>query len=259
MNQSKDTIPAATVLICRDAPDGLETFMVVRHHQIDFASGALVFPGGKIADSDRDESVAVRCEGAGDDDAAMRAMKIGAIREAFEESGVLFARSNGSEGLVSGERTLTLDHYRKPLAAGELGIAEFLDQEDLVLACDRLHRCAHWITPKGMPKRFDTHFFLARAPEDQVAAHDGEESVDSVWISPEAALADAESGARTIMFPTRCNLMVLDESTTVDEAIEKARAREVVTVEPTVEQADGKVYVNIPAEAGYPLTREQIR
>ncbi|MCH7960196.1 MAG: NUDIX hydrolase [Candidatus Hydrogenedentes bacterium] len=259
MNQSNHIIPAATVLICRDAPDGLETFMVVRHHQIDFASGALVFPGGKIADSDRDPDVAARCEGAGDDDVAMRAMKIGAIREAFEECGVLFARSNGSGELVSGERAMTLDHYRKPLAVGELGMAEFLDQEDLVLACDRLHHCAHWITPKGMPKRFDTHFFLALAPGDQVAAHDGEESVDSVWISPEAALADAESGARTIMFPTRCNLMVLGESTTVDEAIEKARARGVVTVEPTVEQTDGKVYVNIPADAGYSLTRELIR
>lgn len=259
MNQSKDTIPAATVLICRDASGGLETFMVVRHHQIDFASGALVFPGGKIADSDRDPAVVARCEGIADDDAMMREMKIGAIREAFEESGVLFARSKGSEELVSGERTLKLDHYRKPLAAGEAGMAEFLDREDLVLACDRLHHCAHWITPRGMPKRFDTYFFLALAPLDQVAAHDGEESVDSIWISPETALADAESGARTIIFPTRCNLMVLGESKTVDEAIEKARAREVFTVEPTVEQTDGKVYVNIPAESGYPVTRELLR
>lgn len=259
MNQAKDIIPAATVLICRDAPGGLETFMVVRHHQIDFASGALVFPGGKIADSDRDAGVIARCEGADDDNATMREMKIGAIREAFEESGVLFARSKGSRELISGERTLKLDHYRKPLAVGEVGMAEFLDKEDLVLACDRLHHCAHWVTPAGMPKRFDTYFFLALAPEDQVAVHDGEESVDSVWISPETALADAESGTRTIIFPTRCNLMVLGESATVDEAIDKARTRGVVTVEPTVEQTDGKVYVNIPADAGYPVTRELLR
>lgn len=251
-------VPSGTIVLLHDDPDeGLEMFMVVRHHQIDFASGALVFPGGKISAQDEDPGLAARCDGA-DPDPVMRAVQVGAIREAFEEAGVLLARPAGSDAFVDGERLKTLEADRDALHGGELTILEFLEREDLHLACDALVRFAHWVTPEMMPKRFDTHFFIAHAPEDQVLVHDGHESVDSVWISPARAVADAEAGTRTVIFPTLRNVEMLGESDTVDAAIAAARAREVVTVLPWTEQRDDGVWLRIPEAAGYRVSEEKM-
>jgi len=121
-------VPAATIVLLRDHPEhGLEIFMVVRHHQIDFASGALVFPGGKIDAQDADPRLAAYCDGA-DADPTFRAMQIGAIREAFEEAGVLLARPAGDEAPIDGRRLATLDHYRDRLHNGELTLLDFLER-----------------------------------------------------------------------------------------------------------------------------------
>jgi 8-oxo-dGTP pyrophosphatase MutT (NUDIX family) len=251
-------VPSGTIVLLRDDPaDGLEMFMVVRHHQIDFASGALVFPGGKVAPQDEDPAVAERCDGA-DADPVMRAVQVGALREAFEEAGVLLARPAGSDALVDGTRLRGLEAYRDALHGGETTLAEFLEREDLRLACDTLVRFAHWVTPTMMPKRFDTHFFIARAPEDQVLAHDGHESVDSVWITPQRAVADAEAGTRTVIFPTLRNVEMLGEADSVDAAFAAAGAREVVTVLPWTEQRDDGVWLRIPEEAGYRISEERM-
>lgn len=249
-------IPSATIVLLRDAPDdGLEIFMVVRHHQIDFASGALVFPGGKIDRQDEDPALLNYCDGA-DDDATMRAMQIGAIREAFEEAGVLLARPADGSDIIDGERLARLEPYRNRLHSGEVSLLEFLEREQLRLACDCLTRFAHWVTPTMMPKRFDTHFFIASAPEDHVLLHDGHESVDSVWISPEQVLEDAESGRRTVIFPTLRNIEKLADSATVAEAVAAARAQPIVTVTPWTEQRDDGVWLRIPPEAGYRISEE---
>lgn len=251
-------IPSGTIILLRDdATEGLEIFMVVRHHQIDFASGALVFPGGKISPQDEDPDLAERCDGA-DPDPVLRAVQIGAIREAFEEAGVLLARPAGSDALIDGERLKTLEHYRDALHGCELTLTEFLEREDLRLACDRLTRFAHWVTPEMMPKRFDTHFFIARAPEDHVLAHDGHESVDSVWISPRRVLEEAEAGTRTVIFPTLRNVELLGESDTVDAATHAAESREIVTVLPWIEQRDDGNWLRIPEEAGYLVSAEKM-
>lgn len=241
------------MLLCRDTPDGIETFMVVRHEQIDFASGALVFPGGKVTDEDGSDAIRERCHGveSGDD---FIAYKVGAIREAFEESGILLARVAGSGEFISGDRLEGLKHYRETLASGETSLLEFLQSEDLTLACDCLHRFAHWVTPEMMPKRFDTHFFIATAPHTQVAAHDGSESVDSVWITPERVLAEADQGKWTVIFPTRLNLLVLGQSETMVKAVAEARNRKIVTVMPWMEKRDGETFLCIPPEAGYPFS-----
>ncbi len=105
-----------------------------------------------------------------------------------------------------------------------------------------------------MPKRFDTRFYLASAPEDHLAVHDGSESVDSVWIRPADAIAEAEAGTKTVIFPTRMNVLKLGRSPNVAHAIETARSKPVVTVEPKV---DGKV-LRIPAEAEYDVTEEPL-
>lgn len=246
-------IPAATILMLRDGADGLEVFMVVRHHQIDFASGALVFPGGKLAPGDSEPRVRGLCDGVDDLDDTLLALRVAAIREAFEESGILLAREvDGS--LISGQRLQTLEADRPKLDKGELAIGDFLEREKLRLACDLLQPYSHWITPKMMPKRFDTHFYLAVAPADHVAAHDGSEGVDSVWINPARALEEADAGTRTVIFPTRMNLEKLAESSSVAEAMEAAQTREIVTVEPQVEDRDGTMMLTIPAAAGYSIT-----
>ena len=231
---------AATVLLVRDRPAGLEVFMVERHHQIDFATGALVFPGGKVDPADAGPSLRARCGEslARDDDA--RALRVAAIRETFEECGVLLARARGSAEL-----------YARALVGADF--AALVEREDLLLACDCLVPFAHWITPALVPKRFDTHFFLAAAPEDQLALHDGHESVDSVWITPQAALGEAETGRRTIIYPTLMNLVRLAESRDVADALERAKKLPIVTVQPALARgADGKNQLVIPADAGYP-------
>ena len=250
-------VPAATIVLLRPAASGFEIFMIARHHQIDFASGALVFPGGKIDAGDSDPAIAERCDGA-DADPASRAIQIGAIREAFEECGVLLARPQGQSDLITGTRLSALDHYRDEIHGGELTLPEFLDRESLRLACDQLVPFAHWVTPDMMPKRFDTYFYLAMAPADHVAVHDGHESVDSVWISPQQAAEDARAGTRTIIFPTLRNIAKLAFSESADAAIAQARSANVVTVTPWMEKREDGTYLCIPPEAGYDISEEKM-
>jgi 8-oxo-dGTP pyrophosphatase MutT (NUDIX family) len=247
-------VPAATILMLRDGTEGLEVFMVVRHQQIDFASGALVFPGGKVDQGDT--GVRDYCSGVDDLDDVVLSLQVAAIREAFEECGILLARTVDGDQLVDGERLQSLEHCREKLNKDEVSIREFLSSEGLLLACDLLHPFAHWITPAMMPKRFDTHFYLAVAPADHVAIHDGYESVDSVWITPQQALADAKQGSKTIIFPTRLNVEMLGESNRVDEAIQAATQRQITTVLPWTEQREDGTYLCIPSEAGYSVSEE---
>ena len=245
---------AATILLLRDGPEGLEVFMVLRHQQIDFASGALVFPGGKLAQGDW--SAREFCDGAEGLDEQALALRVGAIREAFEESGVLLARRTGSKALLSGDELGDLgERYRRSLDAGDVGIAEMARREGLRLACDGLTPFAHWVTPAFMPKRFDTLFFLARAPSTQLAGHDDHEVVDSEWVRPDAVLAQVQAGQRTMVPATRVNVEKLGRSRTVDEAFDAALASEVVRVEPQMVGREGNtVTLSIPSEAGYGLT-----
>lgn len=255
---AKPLIPAATIMLLRDGEPGLEVFMVVRHHQIDFASGALVFPGGKLDEGDKAPAIRARCDGADGVSDDELAIQVAAIREAFEECGVLLARPNGSTSFVDGKRLEGMEPWRNKLHKGEVPMADFLEQEDLHLACDALVPFAHWITPKMMPKRFDTYFYLAAAPDDHLAVHDGHESVDSVWIEPAAALKDAEEKRRTIIFPTRLNVEKLGRSLNVAAALSTAQATQVVTVEPVVREIDGVSKLCIPAEADYSVVEESM-
>lgn len=248
-------VPAATILMLRDGAEGLEVFMVVRHHQIDFASGALVFPGGKADPQDFDPALVAHIEGCTADE-DMRAIQVSAIREAFEECGILLAHDTGGSGLVSGARLAELEPYRTTLHDGSVSMREFLERERLTLACGHLTHFAHWVTPTMMPKRFDTHFFLAAAPADHLAIHDGHESVDSVWIRPAEVLEQAASGARTVIFPTLRNVEKLAAFDSVQAALDATAAADVVRVEPWTERRDDGTYLCIPPEAGYAVSEE---
>ena len=250
-------VPAATILLLRGDPRAIEVFMVVRHHQIDFASGALVFPGGKVDPQDEDPALAAYCDGASAD-AMTRAIQIAAIREAYEECGVLLARVAGEAPLIAGELLANLESNRLQIQRGDVGFRQFLEQHNLRLACDQLVAFAHWITPQMMPKRFDTHFFVAAAPPDQVALHDGHESVDSVWITPRDALEGATSRRYTVIFPTLRQIEKLSHATSPTDAIERARRAPIVTVTPWTEQRADGAYLCIPVESGYDICEEKM-
>jgi 8-oxo-dGTP pyrophosphatase MutT (NUDIX family) len=250
-------VPAATILLLRDGVGGLEVFMVKRHHQIDFVAGALVFPGGKLEKGDADAALEAYFEGGGDWTAQMRALGAGAIREAFEESGILLARDARTGGFVTAERLAELQHYRPLLDKREMALADFLEKEKLILALDQLVHFAHWITPDNMPKRFDTHFFLAISPLGHAGSHDGRESVDSIWITPNGAISDRKKW--NVIFPTKLNLMKLDENKTVAAAITAARGVKVLPVTPWVENGpDGQV-LKIREDAGYAQTSANMK
>jgi 8-oxo-dGTP pyrophosphatase MutT (NUDIX family) len=246
--------PAATILLLRDGPQGIEVFMVVRHHAIDFASGALVFPGGRVEEADQALATPPLDYPNPDRlDAPAMAFRIAAIRETFEECGVLLARPRGSDQLVDAAALQRLDaQHRAALNAGSIGFDTVLEAEDLVPAPDLLVHFAHWITPVNQPKRYDTHFFLAEAPAEQLAVHDGTGAVESIWITPQQALADTEAGRFKLVFATAKNLEKLGRSRTVKQALDAARAKRVVTVQPKGTKLEGnKRLLRIPAEADY--------
>lgn len=246
-------LPSATILLLRDGASGLEVFMVKRHHQIDFASGALVFPGGKLDPHDNDPGLRAHADGANELDNLRLSLAACAIREGFEESGILLARKSGTTSCVGASEATALGPWRPKLNKSEVGITEFLTRENLRMACDALVPFAHWVTPTFMPKRFDTHFYLAAAPEGQLGRHDGSESVDSVWVNPNAAIEDKQW---TIIFPTKMNLVKLGKAKTVAEAMANAKAEKIVTVEPTLITRDGKQLITIPSDAGYGVVAE---
>ncbi len=142
--------------------------------------------------------------------------------------------------------------HRAPLAEGRIGFDQVLTAFNLLPATDLLTYFAHWITPAHQPKRYDTHFFLAEAPAEHLAVHDGAESVDSVWITPRQVISDTEAGRFKLVFATQMNLMKLAHYASAIEAIGAAREAAVVTVLPEVDRIDGtRRLLRIPIEAGY--------
>jgi len=250
MTQEATPRPAATILLLRDGSAGLEVFMVVRHHAIDFASGALVFPGGRVEDDDHLLASRLSADDAAGSDNAFR---IAAIRETFEECGVLLARPRGSSRLI-GAATLKMveDRHRAALNAGTVNFETVLAEADLLPASDLLVHFAHWITPANQPKRYDTQFFLAEAPAEHLAVHDGTEAVESIWIRPAQALAETEAGHFKLVFATAKNLEKLSRWRTAAEALEATRTSSVVTVLPhSTKLEGGRRLLRIPAEADY--------
>ena len=221
--------------------------MVKRHHQIDFASGALVFPGGKTHAGDQDPAWAEHCTGWGAFDDEQRVLRIGAIREAYEEAGILIA-----EGLDGAHFDKVCDPaVRAAVDRGETAFIDVIRELGVRLRLDALTVFARWITPVMMPKRFDTWFYAVHAPADQVAAADGREAVDAEWIGPHEILRMEAAGERTVIFPTRMNVQLLAEARSADDCVARARARTLVTVLPKVEVRGEKRVLVLPPDAGY--------
>jgi 8-oxo-dGTP pyrophosphatase MutT (NUDIX family) len=245
---------AATVMLLRDGADGMEVFMIVRHQDSDVHGGALVFPGGRVDDEDydlaADASVFPPLPGV---DAVTAALRVAAVRETFEECGVLLARARGDTALVDASRLRDIEAaHRAPMTRSERSFGAILAAENLVIASDAMAYFANWITPERSAKRFDVHFFLAAAPSDQMALHDGHEAVDSVWIAPATALERGKAGTYQIRFPTQMNLQKLGRHPQSAAAMDAAHASRVVTVMSKQEKApDGRRLLRLPLEAGY--------
>jgi 8-oxo-dGTP pyrophosphatase MutT (NUDIX family) len=246
---------AATVMLVRDAPR-LEVFMLRRNVAVEFMGGAYVFPGGAVDAGDRAPELLARCDGR-DDAAASTQLDlhagglgfwVAAIREAFEEAGVLLARSaaTGEPVEVDEPAAARLDRARWAVGAGERPFLDVVHDEDLVLDAGALHLFSHWITPAQSPRRYDTWFFVAAAPEGHAYLHDDGETVASVWIRPADALAGAMRGELEIHFPTQRNLEQLARFPTAHELLAA-----VAVAEPRVVADAGGARILLPGDPGY--------
>jgi glyoxylase-like metal-dependent hydrolase (beta-lactamase superfamily II)/8-oxo-dGTP pyrophosphatase MutT (NUDIX family) len=222
---------AATLVVVRDSPDGIEVLLSRRAERGDHNSGAWVFPGGLVDPGDR--LVHACCAGLDDAAASERLgiaangldYHVAAVRECFEESGLLFASAAGAANLVELDEAAAarLAPWRGALHRGERTLAELCTEFGLALAVDRLIYLSHWLTPLGRAKRFDTRFFLAAAPPRQTALHDGTEMVEQRWLRPADALH--ASAALKLLTPTQKTLELLGRYASVAALLEWAGAR----------------------------------
>lgn len=259
LGESTPPRDSATVIVARDGTNGLEIFMLERHVNSDFVGGAYVFPGGKVDDADSDPALHDFVDGA-DPEAAARKVEAGerglgfhlaALRETFEESGVLLARhaEDGSPVRLDGSDEERFAAARRALIAGETSLLDIARAEKIRYALDLMHYWNRWITPHGLHRRYDTRFFLARVPPGQTPLHDAVETTASTWIRPADALARARSGKFTIIFPTRKTLEALDEFSNVDAAIRSCAGKAIVPLLPRLVIHDGAPKVVLPGDA----------
>jgi 8-oxo-dGTP pyrophosphatase MutT (NUDIX family) len=242
--------PAAAIVLLRDRTGGgVEVFMVRRHIQSDFAPDVFVFPGGTVKPDDQSlESSMVPAMPQDGPTALGTGFRAAAIRECFEEAGVLLAHRNDQPLDFTGAEAELFASYRAQLQRKEVSLNEIVAREGLTLATDALLHWAHWITPEAWPKRFDTHFFLAEAPAGQLAAHDDLETTESVWIAPEVALSGFESGAFPLVFATIHQLRALSDLTSYSEARERLAGVTPETILPHVVEREGASVILMPGE-----------
>ena len=220
--------PSASVVVVRPAAVGLEVLLLRRGERGDRNSGAWVFPGGLVDSADRAPQIPVA--GLDDVQASARlgvsggglAYWVAAVRECFEEAALLFAvDAHGTDVVWRAEDEPGIDDWRRRLQQGRGVLADLCVQARWQLALGRLAYLSHWVTPLGMPKRFDTRFFIAQAPRGQQARHDASEIVEHRWLRP----ADALSSSLRLLTPTAKTLEMLAHFDTADGAIDWARAQ----------------------------------
>lgn len=243
MNQIPEPLsvrPAATVMMIRDTAEGLSVFLMRRHRDMEFAPGMMVFPGGGVDQRDYHNDVAGSGAWCGPDPAwwAQRfgvevdmaeALVCAAVRETFEESGVLFASSRDDPQGAIADVSL-LGNARKALADNAISLADFLRQERLVVRADLLRPWAHWVTPKAeRSRRYDTYFFVAALPDGQCADGCNTESDQAGWATAQAAMDDFALGRSFLLPPTWTQLDSLIGVTVADVM---ALQRSIAVIEP---------------------------
>src|SRR5579864_3098593 len=233
---------AATVMLVRDGPGGMEVFMLRRNLNSDFVGGAYVFPGGAVDEADRAADLEAICDGRTDAEASRilgvsqggLAFWVAAIRECFEEAGVLLAcPQGGSEGgrVISFRDEAVAARFaahRDARNAGTLRLVDLCRTEGLRLDARRIHYFSHWITPLGAPRRYDTRFFVAAAPPEQVPLHDDRETIAHEWVRPADALDRCEEGEIDLILPTIRNLEAIGRFERSEDLLAAAAAIESV-------------------------------
>jgi 8-oxo-dGTP pyrophosphatase MutT (NUDIX family) len=258
---------AATVMLVRDHPiNGLEVFMLQRTLAAVFAKGMYVFPVGRVDANDNEDQLEAICDGLDDEEASALlgipngglSYWVAAIRECFEEAGVLLARPTAERELIRFDTDVALQGRfnvaRHAVHDGNISLVELCTTEDLRLVTDNIHYVSHWITPVGEPRRFDTRFFIARAPEAQEPLHDDNETIASLWVSPIEALERHQRGDLAMIPPTTSNLQFLAPHGTANDALNAAKKIGTPTaILPKLKtDAEGKVIgIAMPGDADY--------
>ncbi len=258
--------PAATVMVVEDRsgqgadPGGLAVLMLRRTARAVFAGDMWVYPGGRV-DAGDEEIAARHVTGLNAAEADHRlgvdrgglAYWVAALRECFEEAGILLARGladGAAIDLAEPARQQRLARYRDALNAGQMTFGEVIAAEEVVLDAARIHYIAHWVTPLGSPRRFDTRFFLAAAPPGQVAAHDDTEVVHHEWVTPAAALQRWHADEMAMMSPTARMLMCLTPFERASEAVSAAA----LNLEPhqiRVRRDEDAYHIMLPGDPGW--------
>jgi 8-oxo-dGTP pyrophosphatase MutT (NUDIX family) len=250
---------AATLLLLRDTAAGFEVLMITRHAETVFAGGAAVFPGGRLDAEDSAPPLLQHCGAVAGIDAAQMALRVCAIRETFEEAGLLLARRRGEARLLGGAELDAIEEELLLRLGHAADFTELVIEGGLELATDLLVPFAHWITPQIRPRRYDTYFYLAPAPAEQEARHDGYEAVDSIWIAPGQAADDGAAQRVKMIFATRFNLQKLARSKNSEMAFAAARADKIVTVTPEYRETPRGLMWCIPIEAGYGIAETPVK
>jgi 8-oxo-dGTP pyrophosphatase MutT (NUDIX family) len=247
-------------VLVRPGQSGIQVLLVRRDDRIAFMGGAHVFPGGRVEPRDHLGPGSSSC--ADLDAAAVRmgmspteaaGVHVAAIRELFEEAGVLLARDEtGAMLAIDDVARPRFDRYRRDLAANIINLPDVLRAERLRLACDALAYFAHWVTPDIETRRFDTRFFMAVAPDAQDASHDNAELTHSIWAAPADALEACRHGDIALPPPTWTTLRWLSAFEDVESAMRWARTRVVARIEPGfVQQGDTRI-VLLPGDPECP-------
>ena len=253
---------AATVMLVRDGPEGMEVFMLRRNLSSAFVAGAYVFPGGAVDDDDRHTNLGPVCAGRTDAEASELlgipegglAFWVAAVRECLEEAGVLLAYdpSGAVLSLAPPDVEARYVAHRRAIDTGARSLVEVCVEEGLQLAVDRIHYFSHWITPLGAPRRYDTRFFVTAAPEEQVPLHDNRETIAHEWVRPPDALDRYEEGELDLILPTIRNLEAIGRFDRSEDLLAAAAAIESVpAILPRVVSDGHGMRIVLPGDPAY--------
>ncbi len=258
---------AATVILLRDnEPQGFDVFLLRRHEKSSFMGGNYVYPGGRVDRNDGSIELYSLSKGMTLEEAQKDlgrtfspeesfAHWIAAIRELFEEAGVLLAYDQKGNPFQprNGEEREKFFHYRELLQKGKISVSEMAQKENLLFALDQLHYYAHWITPEARPERFDTRFFLARYPLGQEATHDRKETTAGIWVNPQKALYENLRGDVILSPPTLKTLEDLSRFKTVDDIFQSLKKDDIRPILPILTRISDTTLIIFPWDPEYDI------